>query len=138
MCDRQFPLLYDTLGDEPKVGWISSETDAYNAVVGTDWTLWDMHDACKKVQTLLRSIWIMQGRTRDHDESVIPYFTQPDAWPDDPSPSVIDADQFRAALDRYYALHGWDAQANPTRATLEGYGLKFVADKLASLGKLPN
>ncbi|MDD4322797.1 MAG: aldehyde ferredoxin oxidoreductase N-terminal domain-containing protein [Dehalococcoidales bacterium] len=137
VCDRQFPLLYDTTGDEPKVGWISAETDAYNAVVGTDWTLLEMHDACKKVQTLLRSIWIMQGRTRDHDESVIPYFTQPDAWPDDPSPSVIDADQFRAALGRYYDLHGWDQQARPTRQTLEGYGLKFVADKLASLGKLP-
>lgn len=139
MCDRQFPLLYDTLSSPAKVGWIDAEVQAYNAVVGTDWTLNEMHKAAEKAQNVLRSIWIRQGRARAHDESVIPYFEhQPDAWPDDTGPQTLDPAQFRALLDRYYALRGWDKTTGwPTRAKLEELGLKDVADELERLGKLP-
>ena len=136
MCDRQFPLLYDSTTSPPTVGWVDSETQAYNAVVGTYWTLEDMHKACMKVQSLLRSVWIIQGRKREHDESIIPYFTQPDTWPDDTGPAVIDPPQFQQLLTRYYLLHGWNEQGIPTKETLENYGLNSVASKLQQLGKL--
>jgi aldehyde:ferredoxin oxidoreductase len=38
----------------------------------------------------------------------------------------------------FYQLMGCDVKTgNPTRATLEKYGLKDVADELEKLGKLP-
>jgi aldehyde:ferredoxin oxidoreductase len=41
-------------------------------------------------------------------------------------------------LDNYYELRGWDKKTGiPTRAKLESIGLKFVADELERLGKLP-
>jgi len=136
MCDRQFPLLYDSTTTPATVGWTDAETQAYNAIVGTEWTLDDMHKACMRAQSLLRSIWTIQGRTRANDESVIPYFTQPDAWPNDAGPSVIDPGEFRALLSRYYALHGWSDQGIPTKATLDQYGLGYVANELQRLGKI--
>jgi aldehyde:ferredoxin oxidoreductase len=138
MCDRQFPLLYDTLSDPPKVGVIDAEVQAFNAVVGTDWTLDEMHKHCEKVRNVVRALHVRQGRTRDTDETVIPYFEkQPDAWEDEPPPSILEPEKFRALLDRYYELRGWDkATGWPTRAKLEEVGLKGVADELERLGKL--
>ncbi len=138
MCDRQFPLLYDTVSVPAKVGVIDAEVQAFNAVVGTDWTLEEMHQHCEKVRDLHRALHVRQGRTREHDESVIPYFEkQPDAWPDEAPPSNLEPDKFRALLDRYYALHGWDKQTGrPTKAKLEEVGLKDVAAELEKLGKL--
>jgi aldehyde:ferredoxin oxidoreductase len=41
-------------------------------------------------------------------------------------------------LDNYYELRGWDNRTGiPTRAKLEAIGLRFVADELQKLGKLP-
>ena len=37
----------------------------------------------------------------------------------------------------FYALEGWDKEnGRPTRKTLEGYGLKRVADTMEKKGKL--
>lgn len=138
MCDRQFPLLYDTTSLPPKVGWLDAEVEAFNAVVGTEWTLAEMHQHCEKVRNIARAMQVRQGRTRETDESVIPYFTQDDAWPDDLPPSSIEPEKFLDLMDRYYALHGWDTSTGwPTRAHLEDIGLKAIADELESLGKLP-
>ena len=39
--------------------------------------------------------------------------------------------------DRYYEFEGWDTATGwPTRKTLEGLGLKNVADTLAGAGRL--
>jgi aldehyde:ferredoxin oxidoreductase len=48
----------------------------------------------------------------------------------------LDRTQFEALKDRYYALHGWNENGLPTRARLEALGMKPVADKLESAGKL--
>jgi aldehyde:ferredoxin oxidoreductase len=41
-------------------------------------------------------------------------------------------------LDEYYEGRGWDKKTgNPTRTKLESLGLKFVADELEKIGKLP-
>jgi len=139
MCDRQFPLLYDTISTPAKVGVIDAETQAFNAVVGTDWTLDEMHQHCEKVANICRAIQVRQGRTRkDHDESVIPYFSQDDAWPDELPPSSMEPPKFLALMDRFYTLRGWDVTTGwPKRAKLEEIGLKNIADELDSIGKLP-
>jgi aldehyde:ferredoxin oxidoreductase len=136
VCDRQFPFLFDS--DKPdRVGDIDAEVRLFNAVVGTDWTLDDMHKACERVFNVMRAIHVRQGRTRAHDESIIPYFTQPANWADEAGPQTIDEDKFRDLLTRYYKLHGWDtAKGWPTRAKLASLGLNDVAEGLDKVGKL--
>jgi aldehyde:ferredoxin oxidoreductase len=135
-CDRQFPLLYDPEAPD-KVGDTEAEVRLFNAVVGTDWSLDDMHAACERVFNVMRALHVRQGRTRELDESVIPYFEQPAMWPDEAGPQEIDPEEFREALDRFYDVRGWDKQTGwPTRAKLEEAGLKGVADELEKLGKL--
>jgi aldehyde:ferredoxin oxidoreductase len=137
VCDRLFPLLYDTASDPPKIGHFSAETDIFNAIAGTTWTLKDMHKSADKALNIQRAIMVMQGRTRTDDESVIPYFSeQKDNWPNDAGPQTLDPVKFKDLLSRYYAVKGWDSQGRPKRAILESLGLKDVADKLASLNLL--
>jgi aldehyde:ferredoxin oxidoreductase len=51
--------------------------------------------------------------------------------------SVVDRKQFEGMKDEYYALRGWDiATGLQTRLTLEGLGLKDVADDLERRGLL--
>lgn len=136
-CDRYYPLLYDTASTPPKVGHFTAETDVFNCVVGTNWTQAQMHLAAERAFTLHRAIMLRQGRTRADDESVIPYFQyQKDNWPNETGPQTLDPVQFKALLDRYYVVMGWDNKGRPTRTKLESLGLKDVADALAVLGKL--
>jgi aldehyde:ferredoxin oxidoreductase len=135
VCDFSFPLIYNV--DRPGlVGYIEAEVKLFNAVVGTDWTLEQMHVAADRVQNVLRALLVRQGRTRSDDESVIPYFEQPAAWPAEPA--SIDTLRFTDLLGRYYALRGWDKETGwPKRQTLERLGLKDIADQLESIGRLP-
>jgi aldehyde:ferredoxin oxidoreductase len=51
---------------------------------------------------------------------------------------TFDRDKWEKVLNEYYDLNGWDKNTGvPTRTTLEGLGLKDVADELARAGKLP-
>lgn len=98
----------------------------------------DLYTAAARCFNILRALHVKQGRTRQDDESVIPYFVnQPSYHPSEIQ--TLDVTKFRALLDNYYTRRGWDkATGYPTRATLEGLGLKDVADELNSLGKLPS
>jgi len=137
VCDRQFPLLFDAKKPN-KIGDIEAEVRLFNAVVGTNWSLDDMHKACERAFNVVRALHVRQGRTRAHDESVIPYFTQPANYPDEPGSQVIDIPRFKKLLDNYYKLHGWDPTTGwPTKAKLEECGLGNIARELARLGKLP-
>jgi aldehyde:ferredoxin oxidoreductase len=134
-CDRQFPLLYDSSKPD-RLGDFEAELRLFNAVVGTGWSMDDMHKACEKIFSIMRSIHVRQGRSRKHDESVMTYFEQPDMWPDDPGPSTIDRKRFGELLDRFYAARGWDkSTGRPSRARLEKLGLRDVADALDRLPK---
>ncbi len=49
----------------------------------------------------------------------------------------LDMGKWNLMLDEYYDLHGWNKETGyPTRSTLEKYDLGYVADELASRGKL--
>ncbi len=137
VCERAYRFAFDI--DKPDHIFDGEfELRQFNAVVGTEWTLEDMHKACERVINLERALRVRQGRTRAHDESVVPFFEQPAPFPDEPGPQRLEADKFSDLLDRYYALRGWDKGTGwPTRAKLEELGLKGVADELANMGKLP-
>jgi aldehyde:ferredoxin oxidoreductase len=75
------------------------------------------------------------GRGRAEDEQVIPHFQ----WPEKTDGTHIssDAHEFRALLERFYALRGWDAETgHPTRAKLVQLGLGDVAASLYGEGPL--
>ena len=49
----------------------------------------------------------------------------------------LDRTKWEALKDRFYAVRGWNPNnARPTRAKLEQLGMKSVADKLQSAGRL--
>jgi len=72
---------------------------------------------------------VREGRTRAGDESVIPFFEQPD-----PEGISLDGKRFGALLDDYYRLRGWNVESGiPNGKTLRDLGLNTVADSLAGL-----
>jgi len=96
---------------------------------------------------------VMHGRSRQ-TEDFFPYMYKPGAsgfavyggvpifengkWRNDAAPDMYldrkGVDDFKT---HYYTLEGWDKEHGwPTRKTLEGFGLKKVADTMAAKGKL--
>ncbi|MCD6089851.1 hypothetical protein J7K07_09085 [Candidatus Bathyarchaeota archaeon] len=136
LCDQVFPLTWSTATPD-MVGDYTAGVRLLNAVTGLDWTFDDLYKAAERCINVLRALHVRQGRTREHDESVIRYFQeQPSVYPDEIQ--TLDPDKFRALLDRYYERRGWDKRTGwPTREKLEELNLKDVADELARLGKLP-
>ena len=83
-----------------------------------------------------------ENRTRDDDTINEPYFEKAIICQMGSALGLkngpIDRVKFEALKDRYYELRGWDVKTGwPTRVKLEALGLKDVASKLVSSGKLP-
>ncbi len=83
---------------------------------------------------LERSIQVRDNnRTREDDFFNNVIHNRPDV-----NGITIDRDVYREGLDLYSEYAGLDVETGtPTRATLEKYGLKDVADKLEAMGRLP-
>jgi aldehyde:ferredoxin oxidoreductase len=51
--------------------------------------------------------------------------------------TTLDKTRFEEWKTRYYTFEGWDTETGyPTRSTLEGLGLIYIADALDAKGKL--
>lgn len=75
---------------------------------------------------------VREGRTRQDDEQVIPYFVRPDR-----NGIGLDEEKFRRLMDEFYELRGWDPETGiPRREKLEELGLGFAARELQGLGRL--
>jgi aldehyde:ferredoxin oxidoreductase len=139
----------------PELGSYSPEMEImyYKAVTGKNDSFADTMRIGQKIWTLERAIRVMHGRSRQ-TEDFFPYMYKPGAsgfavyggvpiyengkWRNDQAPDMYldrkGVDDFKS---HYYALEGWDKEHGwPTRKTLEGFGLKKVADTLASKGRL--
>lgn len=124
--------------------------DFYRSVTGVELTKEESYEIGRRIWNLDKAIWVMQGRHRD-DEVFSDYVY------DRPNPEdalypmivdgkweyasgkgrVLDREKFEDFKGRYYQREGWDpATGWPTRATLEGLGLGYVADGLEAAGKL--
>ena len=99
-----------------------------------------------------RAIRVMAGRHRDQ-EKFAPFMHMPAAtfpiggskpvyvngkWSfEDQNDLYLDREGVEQFKTHFYKLEGWNADNGwPTRKTLEGLGMKKVADKLASKGRL--
>jgi hypothetical protein len=106
----------------------------------------------RKIWNLDNAIWTLQGRHRDHvhfaDYVYTRKMTDGDSNASHWVPGKIngqwkyfnavnrsvDRDKFEEFKTRFYTLEGWDTETgHPTRSTLEGLGLKAVADELEGL-----
>jgi len=90
----------------------------------------------RRVCQLERAFNCREGLRRQHDTPPDQYFTYsgPEGRFED---TAMDRSKFEVLKDRYYQLRGWDLTTGvPTRATLESFGLKDVADELERQGIL--
>ncbi len=119
------------------------ESRLFTAVTGVKMDTGQLAEAGERIWNLRRAIMIQrENRTRADDTINEPYFEKAITCQMGSALGTkigpIDRAKFESLKDRYYALRGWDVRTGrPTRARLESLGLKDVADKLASSGKLP-
>ena len=124
----------------------------YQAVTGNKKTFADTIETGRKIWNMERAIRVMAGRDRDK-EQFTPFMFMPGAtfmslgakpiyvdgkWSfEDQADLYLDKAGVEEFKSHFYKLEGWDVKTGwPTRNTLEGLGMKRVADTLASKGRL--
>ena len=143
VCDWVFPALRRTLdtgqdfeealrsGASALWGDPSAEAVLYRASTGIELDMTEMErPIAERIVNLERCIDVRNtGRDRAVDEVVIPHFQ----WPEKTDGTHISpqTDEFRALLDQYYALRGWDRVTGcPSEERLRALGLEGVANAL--------
>ncbi len=131
--DQVFPRIFSKhTGDNfARIGDIegpSFEYHMFKNAVGTDWTEKEFEFFCEKVIHLERLLLIRNfNRSRQTDETVIPYFEMPEHRinPFIGSPRSLDPSKFSRVMDEYYKLRGWDPETGrPTQKTLKKFSLE--------------
>ena len=117
--------------------WPKDIAEALTIVTGVKFDEKDLFVCAERLWNLERAFNVREGITRKDDTFSPRYFEEP--VPDGPyKGEVLHKEKFDEMLDKYYELRGWDVETGiPTRRKLEELGLKYVADELENLGKLP-
>ena len=110
--------------------------EALSIGLGKEITDHDLSVVQRRVRQLERAFNCRQGLRRRHD--TLPDYSFADSGSGGSAEgAAIDRKSFEEIKDRYYKLRSWDpATGVPTRATLESFGLKDVADELEREGVL--
>lgn len=129
ISDRDAPDGYRILHDVEGYGDVEGplvEHHLFTAGTGLDWSPDAFDRAGQRVCTLERALQVRHwGRDRALDETLLPYFEQPefDVNPLLGEPMGLDRAQFAPVLTEFYRLHGWDANGQPTRERMEALGM---------------
>ncbi len=115
------------------------ESRLLSTITGLDVNVDELWKAGERIWNLRRAIMVLrENRHRDDDTLYDDMFKevikvqQPEVLSE-----PLDRAQWEPLKDRFYELRGWDVNTGvPTRAKLEELGMKDVADKLQSAGKL--
>jgi len=158
-CDSMFAWFVNTNRKDFSGPTPEAEPKFFNAVTGKKLTYEQGLDIGKRIWNLDRSIWAIQGKHRDLEkysgymytqEGIVrgevpevysvyqdgkwQYWTAADFTKSKPLFRPDGVEDFKTS---FYTQEGWDIKTGwPTRSTLEGLGLKNVADELATKGKL--
>jgi aldehyde:ferredoxin oxidoreductase len=150
-CDAPCRLPSFVASDYGKSGLTPVyESKFFQAVTGKNMSFADCMKVGQKIWNMDRTIWVLQGKNRDM-EKFAAFMSKPGVSGGSRLPSlatgkwaweqmrqkVLDPARVETFKDEYYKLEGWDVKTGiPTRATLEGLGLKMCADALQAAGKL--
>ncbi len=124
----------------------------YQAVTGNKKTFADTIETGRKIWNMERAIRVMAGRDRDK-EQFTPFMYMPGAtfmslgdkpiyqdgkWSfENQADLYLNKEGVEEFKTHFYKLEGWDPSNGwPIRKTLEGLGMKKVADTMAAKGKL--
>jgi len=113
------------------------ESSVLSAVTGLDYSVDKLWESGDRIYTLRRAVAVMrENRTREQDDLSQVWFERRVGGTESLA-APLDRAQWEALKGRFYAVRGWNpANARPTRAKLEQLGMKGVADKLQSAGRL--
>ena len=144
LCNWMYPWVPSPLRERGYNGDIGIEAKMFSLATGVDMTTKQFDDEGIRMYILERCLTMRTWGTKDmrHVHDTLP------PWGDvanhagkvayDGSNYYVTAADWEIALDYYYDELGFDrATGAPTRATLEAYGMKDVADELATLNLLP-
>ena len=149
-CDWGWPDFVNASTTDHN-GWSpEGEPRFFNAVTGKNITFAEGMEVGRKIWNWTNAIWALQGRTRDMVKFAGYVYDVPDTssyyllayengkWIyKDFAGRTGDRQKFEDWKTELDELEGWDTKTGwPTRKTLEGIGLKNVADFLESKGKL--
>jgi aldehyde:ferredoxin oxidoreductase len=116
------------------LGGVSRMAEVLSALTGVEFSADRLHNACDRIYNVERAYLVKHGIRREHDVPPRHFLETP--LPDGPSKGrTIDREKFEELKDAWYALRGSDKHTGaPKRETLEGLGLKSVAEELERMG----
>lgn len=156
-CDWAFADFVNPYAEDNKGLSPDAEVRFFKAVTGQDLSFEASMDIGRRIWTLDRAIWVLQGRHRDQEVLSDYTYDQPveKGHIGYEIPHVLtvhengkwaykrirgrklDRTRFEDWKTKYYKLEGWDAKTGwPTRQTLLSQGLGKAADELAAKSKL--
>ncbi len=143
LCNWVWPMTLSPRKERGYKGDLSVEAQYMAAITGDDWTEESLDHAVERCIQLHRAMTVKQVGDTDmrnlHDViSEFIFEANPDLKPFEEGTTKLDREDWQLALTMFYQQFGWDEKTGaPTRATLEKFGLKDVADDLDALGLLP-
>jgi aldehyde:ferredoxin oxidoreductase len=153
LCDWVFGNFYNPASQGYRGASSQAEPAFINAVTAKELSFVDGIQIGRKIWNLVRAIFVMQGRNRDI-EKFSGYMYKPGAScaHNQPSLPVYDGAEWNwkncsdlylseEGVERwktaFYDVEGWNPGTGyPKRETLEGLGLRHIADTLQARGKL--
>ncbi len=106
------------------------------AVTGWNTNAGELIKTGERIFNLCRAFNVREGITRMDDR--LPERIAEPATTGPTRGQALDATTLGLMLDNYYEIRGWDSTTGiPTREKLEELGLKYAADELERLGRLP-
>lgn len=125
VCDQIFPLIFHASSEDGYAD-VDAEARLFSTATGIQMSRAELDDLGARIFHLERAIMVREGRTRSLDEEATRYFFKPDA-----RGVSLDPEKFRALLNEFYPMRGWDPETGwPTRVTLGKAGLAEIADQL--------
>lgn len=162
-CDWLFADFVNPYGPDNVGCTGEAEPKFFNAVTGQNQTFEEGIEVGRKIWNLDRSIWALQGRTREMEvyaeymydvgspstpatgiasinyelPYIMPVYEEGKWSYKNVSGRKLDRKRVEDWKTKYYTMEGWDTKTGqPTRTTLEALDLKQVADALEAAGKL--